>query len=170
VDETRPRLQGARLTAWELIQEGISHELIVDSAAAVLMAAGKVDYCVVGADRIAADGSVANKIGTYSLAVNAKFHDVPFIVVAPVSTVDLACANGRDIPIEERDADEVTHPCGAAFPRVAPEATPVYNPAFDVTPPNLVSFIVTDHGLATQKNFKEDLAALCSKATDPSQK
>lgn len=165
---TRPRLQGARLTAWELVQEEISYELIVDSAAAVLMAAGKVNYCVVGADRIAADGSVANKIGTYSLAVNANFHKVPFIVVAPTSTVDLECPSGADIPIELRPVDEVTHPCGLDAPSVAPEATTVnqsvFNPAFDVTPPNLVAFIVTELGVAKQDSFASDLAELCAKA------
>lgn len=164
VDETRPRLQGARLTAWECVQEGISHQLIVDSCAAVLMAAGKVDFCVVGADRIAADGSVANKVGTYSLAVNAKFHNVPFIVVAPTSTVDLSCASGADIPIEERNADEVTHPCGTSSPSVAPSLTPVFNPAFDVTPPALVTHIVTEHGIAEQETFRGDLLKLCGAA------
>lgn len=161
---TRPRLQGARLTAWELVQEEISHELIVDSAAAVLMAAGKVNYCVVGSDRIAADGSVANKIGTYSLAVNASFHKVPFIVVAPTSTIDLDCPTGSDIPIEQRPGDEVTHPCGVGAPGVAPEATAVFNPAFDVTPPSLVAYIVTEVGVARRDSFASDLAELCAKA------
>jgi methylthioribose-1-phosphate isomerase len=128
VDETRPRLQGARLTAWECVQEGISHQLIVDSAAASLMAAGKVDVVTVGADRIAANGAVANKIGTYSLSVNANHHNIPFIVVAPTSTIDLTASTGADIPIEERIASEVTHPCGDDHPSVAPRDTPVFNP------------------------------------------
>jgi methylthioribose-1-phosphate isomerase len=128
IDETRPRLQGARLTAWECAQEGIAHKLIVDSAAAALMALGKVDVVTVGADRVAADGSVANKIGTYSLAVNAKHHGVPFIVVAPTSTIDVTASTGADIPIEERSPSEITHPCGEQHPSVAPEDTPVFNP------------------------------------------
>lgn len=166
VDETRPRLQGARLTAWELVQEGISHQLIVDSAAAVLMARGKVDMVTVGADRIARDGSVANKIGTYSLAVNAKHHGVRFVVVAPTSTIDLDAPSGEDIPIEERAADEVTHPCGLEHPSVAPKDTPVLNYAFDVTPPELVSFIVTEVGIASPP-FGQSLSALCAKTERP---
>lgn len=128
IDETRPRLQGARLTAWECVQEKIPHTLIVDSAAAMLMAAGKVDIVTVGADRIAADGSVANKIGTYSLSVNANYHGIPFVVVAPTSTVDLQTRTGADIPVEERSRDEIVHPCGDSPPSIAPETTAVYNP------------------------------------------
>lgn len=162
VDETRPRLQGARLTAWECVQEGIAHKVMADSCAAVVMAKGEVDMCVVGSDRIAADGSVANKIGTYALAICAKFHDVPFVVVAPTTTVDLRCASGKDIPIEERDASEVSHPCGKGAPAVTPEESSVFNPAFDVTPPELVSFIVTENGIATQGSYAEDLKRLVS--------
>jgi methylthioribose-1-phosphate isomerase len=134
-DETRPLLQGARLTAWELEALGIPHAVIVDSAAASFMAAGEVDCVLVGADRIAANGDVANKIGTYGLAVAATHHAIPFYVVAPTSTVDPDSATGAEIPIEERDADEVT-------PRFAAR-----NPAFDVTPAALVSAIVTERGV-----------------------
>lgn len=160
VDETRPRLQGARLTAWECVQEGIAHTVMADSCAAVVMAQGKVDVCVVGSDRIAGDGSVANKIGTYALAICAKFHSVPFIVVAPTSTVDLACATGADIPIEERHGDEVSFPCGSDAPRVTPAESDVFNPAFDITPPELVSYIVTENGIAKNGSFGEDLKRL----------
>ena len=135
VDETRPLLQGSRLTAWELDELGIPFDVIVDGAAASLMAAGDVDVVFTGADRIAANGDVANKIGTYGLAVAAGHHDVPFVVVAPTSTLDPAAATGADIPIEERDAAEVS----ARFP--------ARNPAFDVTPARLVSAIVTEAGV-----------------------
>ena len=135
VDETRPLLQGARLTAWELEAAGIPHAVIADSAAASLMAAGEVDLVVTGADRIAANGDTANKIGTYGLAVLAKHHGLPFYVVAPTSTVDRATATGAGIPIEERDPAEIT----ARF-----EAR---NPAFDVTPAGLISAIVTEEGV-----------------------
>lgn len=162
VDETRPRLQGARLTAWECVQEGIDHQVIADSVAAVVMAAGKVDICVVGSDRIAADGSCANKIGTYSLAICAKYHNIPFVVVAPTTTVDLRCETGKDIPIEERDASELSHPCGLSAPAVTPKESGVYNPAFDVTPPELVSFIVTENGIARRGSYVEDLKRLVS--------
>jgi methylthioribose-1-phosphate isomerase len=135
VDETRPLLQGARLTAWELESAGIPHTVIADSAAGQLLAAGEVDAVVVGADRIAANGDTANKIGTYPLAVLAARHDVPFYVVAPTSTVDLALAGGEEIPIEQRDPAEVT----ARFEAL--------NPAFDVTPAELISAIVTERGV-----------------------
>jgi methylthioribose-1-phosphate isomerase len=145
VDETRPVLQGARLTAWELERLGIPHTLIVDGAAASLMAQSQVDAVVVGADRIAANGDVANKVGTYSLAVLAYHHSVPFYVAAPVSTVDLQTPDGSAIPVEQRPASEVYT---AGDRRIAPRATPVSNPAFDVTPERLVTAIVTDAGVA----------------------
>lgn len=135
VDETRPLLQGARLTAWELETASIPHAVIADSAAASMMAAGKVDCVITGADRIAANGDTANKIGTYSLAVLARHHDIPLYIVAPTSTVDLATPDGAAIPIEERDPDEVT----ARFP--------ARNPAFDVTPADLITAIVTERGV-----------------------
>lgn len=143
-DETRPLLQGARLTAWELSQAGIPVTLITDGMAGSLMAAGKVDMVIVGADRIAANGDAANKIGTYALAVLAKHHKIPFIVVAPSSTVDRAIATGAEIPIEERAAEEVTQVAGT---RVAAEGARVFNPAFDVTPAALISHIVTEDGV-----------------------
>lgn len=141
--ETRPRLQGLRLTAWELAREGIPFVSIADSAAASLMRAGKVDLVVVGADRIAANGDTANKIGTYMLAALARVHEIPFVVAAPSSTLDPAIPDGSHIPIEERDSTELTEIEGV---RVAPEGCPVYNPAFDVTPGALVSAIVTEAG------------------------
>ena len=144
VDETRPLLQGARLTAWELSQEGIPHTLITDNMAGYLMQKGAVDAIVVGADRITSKGFVANKIGTYSLAVLANHHGVPFYVAAPISTVDWEIELGSEIPIEERDSKEVAH-CGGN--PVAPGETPVYNPAFDVTPPELITAIVTEKGV-----------------------
>ncbi|MEO7229868.1 MAG: S-methyl-5-thioribose-1-phosphate isomerase, partial [Candidatus Limnocylindrales bacterium] len=144
VDETRPYLQGARLTAWELKQAGVPHSLIPDVAAGSLMAGGEVDVILVGADRIAANGDTANKVGTYSLAVLAAHHGVPFYVCAPMSSVDLATADGTAIPIEERPADEVTTVRGQ---RIAPLDTVVRNPAFDVTPAALITGIVTDQGV-----------------------
>ncbi len=144
VDETRPLLQGARLTAWEASRAGIPYRVLADSAAAGLMAAGQVDLVAVGADRIAADGSVANKVGTYSLAVLARHHRVPFIVVAPVSTVDFGTTDGRSIVIEERSPGEVTELAGQP---IAPAGSDAYNPAFDVTPPDLVTAIVTERGV-----------------------
>ncbi|MSO58648.1 MAG: S-methyl-5-thioribose-1-phosphate isomerase [Thermoleophilia bacterium] len=137
VAETRPLLQGARLTAWELEQLGIPHSVVVDSAAATLMASGEVDLIVTGADRIAANGDTANKIGTYSLAVLARHHGIPLVVVAPSSSLDPACPDGAAIPLEVRDGTEVT----GRFP--------AWNPAFDVTPAALVSAIVTEHGVST---------------------
>jgi methylthioribose-1-phosphate isomerase len=144
VDETRPVWQGARLTAWELGRLGVPRTLVADAAAGSLMAAGKVDLVVVGADRVAADGSVANKVGTYALAVLARHHRVPFYVAAPLSTIDPGTASGSDIRIEERDPAEVTAPRGV---RVAEPGTPAANPAFDVTPPGLVTAIVTERGV-----------------------
>jgi methylthioribose-1-phosphate isomerase len=144
VDETRPLLQGARLTAYEATRAGIPHRVLADSAAASLMAAGEVDLVAVGADRIAADGSVANKVGTYSLAVLARHHRVPFLVVAPMSTVDFATPDGRDIVIEERSPGEVKELAGQP---ITPAGSGAYNPAFDVTPPDLVTAIITERGV-----------------------
>jgi methylthioribose-1-phosphate isomerase len=144
IDETRPLLQGARLTAWEAARAGLPHTLLADSAAAALMASGQVDLVVTGADRIAADGSVANKVGTYGLAVLARQHDVPFVVVAPVSTVDFGTATGAAIEVEFRAAEEVSSLGGRP---VAPAGTDAWNPAFDVTPAALITAIVTERGL-----------------------
>ena len=143
VDETRPYLQGARLTAWELRQAGVDHTLIPDMAAGPLMAGGEVDVILVGADRIAANGDTANKIGTYTLAVLAARHGIPFVVCAPLSSVDLSTPDGARIPIEDRPAIEVTEVRGL---RIAPEGTAVRNPSFDVTPAELISAIVTEEG------------------------
>ncbi|MDW7674551.1 MAG: S-methyl-5-thioribose-1-phosphate isomerase [Bacillota bacterium] len=153
VDETRPLLQGARLTAWELAADGIPATLICDNMAGYLMQKGLVDLVVVGADRIAANGDVANKIGTYSVAVLAKEHKVPFYVAAPTSTIDLEIATGADIPIEERPGNEIRFVFGQ---QIAPKDIPVFNPSFDVTPNHLVSAIITDQGLFT-KCYKESL-------------
>jgi methylthioribose-1-phosphate isomerase len=145
VDETRPVLQGARLTAWELRRLGIGMTLVADTAAGSLMARGMVDLVIVGADRIAENGDTANKLGTYQLAVLAGHHAIPFYVAAPVSTVDRGTPDGAAIVIEERDPAEVTAPYGVRF---APEGTPAANPAFDVTPAALITAIVTDRGIA----------------------
>ncbi len=142
--ETRPWLQGARLTAWELTRDGIPVTLLTDSACAHLMARGKVGWVIVGADRVAANGDVANKIGTYALAVLARHHGVRFMVVAPSSTVDMAVASGAGIPIEERDADEVL---GLGGRRIAAQGARAWNPAFDVTPAALVDVLVTECGV-----------------------
>lgn len=142
--ETRPRQQGLRLTAWELLKESIPFQSIADGVAGSLLAQGKVDAVLAGADRIAANGDTANKIGTYSLAVLARHHGVPFYIAAPMSTVDPHTASGADIPIEERSTDELTHIEGVA---VAPAGCPVYNPAFDVTPGELITAIVTEDGV-----------------------
>ncbi len=160
VCETRPLLQGARLTAWELRQHGIPFTLITDNAAGALMARGEIDRVIVGADRIAANGDVANKIGTYALAVLAYAHRLPFIVAAPTSTIDLATPTGEAIPIEERAPGEVTHIGGR---RIAPDGVVVRNPAFDVTPHRLISVIVTEAGLAAPP-YDRTLAALLSAA------
>jgi methylthioribose-1-phosphate isomerase len=143
-DETRPFLQGARLTAWELVRDGIETTVITDGMAGALMRAGDVDLVVVGADRIAANGDTANKIGTYTVAVLAREHGIPFYVAAPWSTIDLATPEGSGIPIEERPAREVTH---VGSTRLAPEGALVRNPAFDVTPHRLITAIVTDRGV-----------------------
>jgi len=159
-DETRPLWQGARLTAWELMEDGIETVLITDGSAGGLMRGGQVDLVVVGADRIARNGDVANKIGTYSVAVLAKENGVPFYVAAPLSTVDLACPDGDRIPIEQRDRREVTEPFGT---RIAPDGVGVLNPAFDVTPARYVAAIVTERGIA-RAPYEASLAALASGA------
>ncbi|WP_338491614.1 S-methyl-5-thioribose-1-phosphate isomerase [Erwinia aphidicola] len=155
VDETRPLLQGGRLTAWELGELGVPYHLICDSMAASLMAQNRVDAIWVGADRIAANGDVANKIGTYSLAVLAHYHNVPFYVAAPHTTLDRECPDGSAIPIEQRAASEVTGVAGS-FGEVqwAPENAQVYNPAFDVTPASLISGWVLDTGVVTPEDVK----------------
>lgn len=155
-DETRPFLQGARLTAWELQKDDIPVTLITDNMAGHIMKQGKIDVVVVGADRIAANGDAANKIGTYMVAVLAQRHNIPFYVAAPLSTVDLECASGADIPIEERESTEVTHSGGR---RIAPDNIMVLNPAFDVTPNELISAIITDRGIA-RAPFSESLRRL----------
>ena len=144
-DETRPFLQGARLTAWELQKDEIPVTLITDNMAGHVMKQGKVDAVVVGADRIAANGDTANKIGTYMVAVLAKRHDIPFYVAAPISTIDLNCPSGEEIPIEERDTREITH---MREQQLAPAGIEVHNPAFDVTPNDLIAAIITDKGVA----------------------
>ncbi len=143
-DETRPFLQGARLTAWELVRDGIDTTVITDGMSGALMRQGKVDLVVVGADRIAANGDTANKVGTYTVAVLAREHRIPLYVAAPLSTIDLNTPDGAHIPIEERSAREVTHVGGA---RLAPEGAHVWNPAFDVTPHQLIAGIITERGI-----------------------
>jgi len=144
-DETRPFLQGSRLTAWELMKDGIPTTVISDNMAGAMMQQGKIGAIVVGADRIAANGDVANKIGTYTVAILAKEHEIPFYVAAPISTVDLACPDGSRIPIEQRNAKEMTHIGGK---QVVPDGVEVENPAFDVTPAKYVAAIVTEKGIA----------------------
>jgi len=155
-DETRPFLQGARLTAWELARDGIPVTVLTDNMAGHLMQRGDVDLVIVGADRVAANGDVANKIGTYTLAVLAREHGLPLYVAAPVSTIDLATPSGAEIPIEERGPAEVTHLAGQAL---VPEGVPVRHPAFDVTPASLVSAIVTERGIA-RAPYRETLRKL----------
>jgi len=155
-DETRPFLQGARLTVWELQQDAIPTTLITDNMAGHFLRSGRIGCVVVGADRIAANGDVANKIGTYSLAVLAKENDVPFFVAAPISTLDLTLASGDQIPIEQRASSEVTHVFGVS---VAPEGTTVENPAFDVTPHRYVTAIITERGVA-RPPYQESLRRL----------
>jgi methylthioribose-1-phosphate isomerase len=155
-DETRPFLQGARLTVWELQQDGIRATLITDNMAGHFLHSGRIGCVVVGADRIAANGDVANKVGTYSVAVLAKENGVPFFVAAPISTLDLTLPSGEHIPIEQRAASEVTHVFGQ---QVAPTGTPVQNPAFDVTPARYVSAIITEKGVAYAP-FEESLKRL----------
>ena len=155
-DETRPFLQGARLTAWELTRDGIDTTVITDNMTGAMMRSEKIDLVVVGADRIAANGDVANKIGTYSVAILAKEHGIPFYVAAPLSTIDLNTPTGDQIPIEERSAKEVTH---LGPTRLTPEAARVRNPAFDVTPSKYVTAIITERGIA-RAPYSESLAAL----------
>lgn len=161
VDETRPRLQGARLTAWELQQWGVPYTIIVDGAAAHLMRTVGIDLCVVGCDRIAANGDTANKIGTYSLALAAQAHHVPFYVVGPTSTIDMTLATGDEIAIEQRPAEEVTRfeTC-----QIAPVGAPATNPAFDVTPAAYITAIITERGVVYPP-FKENLARLMAPAS-----
>ncbi len=151
-DETRPWLQGSRLTAWELARDGIPVTLLTDGAAASRLAAGGIDWVIVGSDRIAANGDVANKIGTYSLAVAARYHGVKVMVAAPSSTVDMSTARGADIPIEQRDANEVLTCAGR---RVGPPGVNAWNPVFDVTPAELVDAIVTERGVVLLPNTKK---------------
>lgn len=162
VDETRPLLQGARLTAWELKKAEIPHSLLVDSAAAFLMKQGKIDLIVTGADRITRNGDTANKIGTYNLAVLAQHHNIPFYIAAPYSTIDLSLESGDDIEIELRGADEVCH---FGERRTAPEGTDVWNPAFDVTPAGLITAIITEKGVV-RPDYSKNLTALFETA-DP---
>jgi methylthioribose-1-phosphate isomerase len=155
-DETRPFLQGLRLTAWELAKDNIPVTVITDNMAGHVMKTGKVDAVVVGADRIAANGDAANKIGTYMVAVLAKKHEIPFYVAAPISTLDLSLKSGEEIPIEERDAKEVTH---IREHQLAPDGVEVQNPAFDVTPNELITAIITDKGVA-RAPYAESLRSL----------
>lgn len=157
-DETRPFLQGSRLTAWELMKDGIPTTVISDNMAGAMMKQGKIGAIVVGADRIAANGDVANKIGTYTVAVLAKEHGIPFYVAAPISTVDLACADGSQIPIEQRNTKEVSHIAGR---QMVPDGVMVENPAFDVTPAKYVNAIVTERGIA-RAPYGESLRALAA--------
>jgi len=158
-DETRPFLQGARLTAWELVKDGIPTTVISDNMSGAMMRQGKIGAVIVGADRIAANGDVANKIGTYTVAVLAKEHGIPFYVAAPISTVDLETHDGSKIPIEQRNAAEVTHFAGKL---VTPEGVSVENPAFDVTPAKYVTAIVTERGIA-RSQYEEYLKQLATK-------
>jgi methylthioribose-1-phosphate isomerase len=146
-DETRPLLQGARLTAWELMQAGVDVTLICDNMAAAVMAKGLIDAVIVGCDRVAANGDTANKIGTYGLAVLAKAHNIPFYTAGPTSTIDIETPSGNEIPIEERKPDEIT--CGLGR-RTAPLGVKAYNPAFDVTPNELITAIITEKGVVRQ--------------------
>ncbi|MBI3119270.1 MAG: S-methyl-5-thioribose-1-phosphate isomerase, partial [Candidatus Hydrogenedentes bacterium] len=151
-----PLLQGARLTAWELVQAGVEVVVICDNMAAQVMREGKIDLAIVGADRIAANGDTANKIGTYGVAVLARAHDIPFYVAAPYSTFDPKVATGDDIPIELRPAEEVSQGFG---PRTAPALAAIYNPAFDVTPARLITGFITEKGIIAPP-FREGIAAL----------
>jgi methylthioribose-1-phosphate isomerase len=157
-DETRPFLQGSRLTAWELMKDGIPTTVISDNMAGAMMRQGKIRAIVVGADRIAANGDVANKVGTYTVAVLAKEHNIPFYVAAPISTVDLACPDGGQIPIEQRNAKEVSHIAGK---QMVPDGVAIENPAFDVTPANYVTAIITEKGVA-RAPYTESLAQLAT--------
>lgn len=155
-DETRPRLQGGKLTAWELVQEGIPSKLIPDNVAATLIRDGKIDVILVGADRIASNGDTANKIGTFMLSVVAKVYNVPFYIVAPTTTIDFDIQTGEEIKIEERDSEEVTHIEGIRF---APEGIEVYNPAFDVTPWENITGIITEKGII-RAPYKDNIMRL----------
>ncbi|MCL6502350.1 MAG: S-methyl-5-thioribose-1-phosphate isomerase [Pirellulales bacterium] len=161
--ETRPLLQGARLTAWELLHSGISVTLVCDSMAGHLMQQGRVQAVLTGADRIASNGDTANKIGTYALAVLARHHGLPFYVAAPVSTFDLSLSEGTQIPIEERSGREITHPCGV---QAAPDGVQTYNPAFDVTPAALITAIVCEHGIIRPVD-SQHVALVAGKAPHP---
>ena len=152
VDETRPLLQGARLTAWELKQAGIDVTVICDNMAGALMGQGKIDMVITGADRIAGNGDAANKIGTYSLSVLAKMHRVPFYIAAPSSTFDLKTKTGKNIPIEQRSADEIRF-CGSK--QTAPDKVKIYNPAFDVTPAENITAIITERGVIEKPNKRK---------------
>ncbi len=163
VDETRPVLQGARLTTWELKKEKIPYTLITDNMAGFLMQQGRIDKIIVGADRIAANGDTANKIGTYSLAILAKAHRIPLYIAAPLSTIDVSLKTGKSIPIEERKNEEVTNFKGV---RSAPEKTKVYNPAFDVTPAQLITAIITEKGIL-RKPFRNSIARLHTGSGSP---
>ncbi|MEW6003667.1 MAG: S-methyl-5-thioribose-1-phosphate isomerase, partial [Nitrospirota bacterium] len=155
-DETRPVLQGARLTAWELMQEGIPVTLITDSSAGTLMKKGEIDLVIVGTDRTARNGDVANKIGTYSLAVLCKEHKIPFYVAAPMSSIDFSTPSGDQIPIEERDPEEVTHLSGKGGTiQIAPDGVKVKNIAFDVTPHKYITAIITEKGAFKPKDLKK---------------
>src|ERR1700685_3896106 len=160
-DETRPFLQGSRLTAWELMKDGIPTTVISDNMAGSMMKQGKIDAIVVGADRIAANGDVANKIGTYTVAILAKEHGIPFYVAAPTSTIDFACPDGSQIPIEQRNAREVTHMAGK---QMVPDGVSIENPAFDVTPAKYVAAIITEHGIAREP-YGESLRGLAGEET-----
>lgn len=162
-DETRPLLQGARLTAWELTQAGIDVTVICDNMAGQVMKEGKVQAVFVGADRIAANGDAANKIGTYGVAILAHYHHIPFYVLAPTSTFDLSMNTGDEIPIEERDSHEITRGFGKT---TAPEGVKTYNPAFDVTPAELITGIICEHGIA-RPDYRENLARLATCSTAP---
>jgi len=160
-DETRPFLQGSRLTAWELMKDGIPTTVISDNMAGAMMKQGKIGAIVVGADRIAANGDVANKIGTYTVAVLAKENGIPFYVAAPLSTIDFACPDGSQIPIEQRNAREVTHIAGK---QMVPDGVSIENPAFDVTPAKYVAAIITEHGIAREP-YGESLRGLAGEET-----
>jgi S-methyl-5-thioribose-1-phosphate isomerase len=161
VDETRPRNQGANLTSWEFLQEGVPHKIIADNAGGLYMQRGEVDLCIVGADRIAANGDVANKIGTYQKAVLAKENGIPFYVAAPSSTIDLKCRDGGAIPIEERDEDEMHYIYGmnargkVERVRISPEKAVAGNPAFDVTPAKYITGIITEHGIVKPGDLRK---------------
>jgi translation initiation factor eIF-2B subunit alpha/methylthioribose-1-phosphate isomerase len=160
VDETRPRCQGSKLTAWELLQEDIPHSIIADNAAGYYMQKGEVDLCIVGADRVTADGSIANKIGTYEKAVLAKENNIPFYVAVPSNTFDKNIKSGKDIPIEERSEEEVTHISGFIDDdiknvRIAPEGSHAKNPAFDVTSAKYITDFITEKGIINPRDIKK---------------